>query len=92
MSVQRLVPLNLPVLSTLPTGNRRTGDLVYYSVDSKVYVFDGTNWTIASGSGGSALSSSLPLADGTAAAGSSTDASRSDHVHPETIHPFLLGI
>jgi hypothetical protein len=52
MSIQRLVPLNLPVLETLPTGNRRTGDLVYYSVDSQVYVFDGSSWVVASGSGG----------------------------------------
>lgn len=51
MSIKRLVPLNLPVLSTLPAGNRRQGDLVYYSVDDKVYVFDGEEWVIASGSG-----------------------------------------
>ena len=52
MSIKRLVPLNLPVLDTLPAGNRRTGDLVYYSVDGKVYVFDGTNWVVAVGGGG----------------------------------------
>ena len=49
MSIKRLVPLNLPVLDFLPSGNRRTGDLVFYSVDQKIYVFDGTDWVIASG-------------------------------------------
>ena len=50
MSIKRLVPLNLPALDALPSGNRRQGDLVYYTVDGKVYVFDGTDWVIASGS------------------------------------------
>lgn len=52
MSIKRLVPLNLPVLDALPAGNRRTGDLVYYSADGKVYVFDGVNWVVAVGGGG----------------------------------------
>ena len=51
MSIKRLVPRNLPALDTLPAGNRRQGDLVYYTVDDKVYVFDGEEWVIASGSG-----------------------------------------
>ena len=51
MSIKRLVPLNLPALDTLPAGNRRQGDLVYYTVDGKVYVFNGEQWIIASGSG-----------------------------------------
>ena len=52
MSIKRLVPLNLPALDALPAGNRRTGDLVFYTVDSQVYVFDGSSWVVASGSGG----------------------------------------
>lgn len=52
MSIKRLVPLNLPALDFLPSGNRRTGDLVFYTVDQKVYVFDGTAWTVATGGGG----------------------------------------
>lgn len=51
MSVRRLVPLNLPALDSLPTSGRQVGDLVFYNVDQKVYVFDGTDWVIASGSG-----------------------------------------
>lgn len=51
MSIKRLVPLNLPALDALPAGNRRQGDLVYYTVDDKVYVYDGEEWVIASGSG-----------------------------------------
>lgn len=52
MSVKRLVPLNLPVLDFLPAGNRRTGDMLFYSVDQLVYVFDGTDWVVAVGGGG----------------------------------------
>ena len=69
MSIKRLVPLNLPVLDTLPAGNRRTGDLVYFSQDGKVYVFDGTNWVVAVGGGGgegdiTAVSAGTGLAGG----------------------------
>lgn len=52
MSIKRLVPLNLPALDSLPTGNRRTGDLVFYNSDQKVYVFDGAAWVAAVGGGG----------------------------------------
>lgn len=52
MSIKRLVPLNLPALDALPTGNRRKGDLVFYNTDQKVYVFDGTDWVAAVGGGG----------------------------------------
>ena len=51
MSIKRLVPLNLPALDTLPTGARK-GDLAYKNSDDKVYVYDGDEWVIASGSGG----------------------------------------
>lgn len=52
MSIKRLVPLNLPALDFLPSGNRRTGDLIFYTADQKVYVFDGVAWTVATGGGG----------------------------------------
>ena len=61
MSIKRLVPLNLPALDALPAGNRRQGDLVYYTADDKVYVFDGEEWVIASGSGASGGSSEPTL-------------------------------
>ena len=51
MSIKRLVPLNLPVLDFLPEGNRRTGDLVFYSATERIYVWTGDEWVIASGSG-----------------------------------------
>jgi hypothetical protein len=64
MSIKRLVPLNLPALDFLPSGNRREGDLVYYTVDGKVYVFDGDEWVIASGGGGSAEPTLHPFLTG----------------------------
>lgn len=51
MSIKRLVPLNLPALDTLPS-SATTGDLAYKNSDGKVYVYDGDEWVIASGSGG----------------------------------------
>lgn len=56
MSIKRLVPLNLPVLDNLPSGNRRKGDLVYYTGDDNVYVFDGSGWVVSSGSGSGVVS------------------------------------
>ena len=59
MSIKRLVPLNLPALDTLPA-TARTGDLAYKNSDAKVYVYDGTSWVIASGSGGGGVVSMSP--------------------------------
>lgn len=54
MSVKRLVPLNAPVLSVLPSGNMRAGDLVFLSADNSLYVRDNVEtWTkVGTGAGG----------------------------------------
>jgi hypothetical protein len=51
LSNRRLVPLNLVALDSAPTGGMRTGDLYFNSVESKVYVYDGEAWIVATGGG-----------------------------------------
>lgn len=56
MSIKRLVPLNAPALDALPVGATRSGDLVFYTQDSTLYVHDGSTWQgVASGSSGSGV-------------------------------------
>ena len=51
MSVKRLVPLNAPALSSLPTASSRPGDVVYLTSSEKLYLSNGTSWFEISDSG-----------------------------------------
>lgn len=51
MSKQRLVPLNVFAAASAPAGGR-VGDLYYNTTDSKLYVWDGTEWIVSSGGSG----------------------------------------
>lgn len=62
MSIKRLVPLNAPALAALPNGAVRAGDVVFYTEDDSLYVYDGASWqVVGTGVGGS---SAILNADG----------------------------
>lgn len=77
--------LILPILSADPdAGDSEEGQIYFNDSDQMVRWYDGTDWQDVGGSGsGPDLSDDTPLVEsGSGDPGVSTDASRSDHVHP----------
>ena len=69
-------------IAALAAGEKWAGRIVWNSTTGKLQVSNGSTFSDVDTS--SPLSSANPQALGSAAAGSSTDVSRADHVHPTT--------
>jgi hypothetical protein len=68
-------------LNVLPVSGI-TGQIIYYTVDSTLRIWDGTQWApFVTGTIPSAYTST-PAMDGVGSAGSSTSWAKGDHVHP----------
>lgn len=52
MSNRRLVPLNVLSVPNIPAGAAQSGDIIYVTADSNLYVSDGENWTSIGGASG----------------------------------------
>ena len=82
MNDNHILNVAIQTVNSLP-GSGVLGKMIYYTTDSTVRVWDGTQWMVIAKVGDiPSATTTTPKMDGTASAGSETAWAKGDHIHP----------